>query len=302
MTTTEDLADAGSLTYHRSQLALNSKDVIPLSRYEMLHYLEEIKRALHLFKGSSKKTEKLTRLSCKLRYRLAKDASIVFCSCRTLSEGCAGIVRGAPYTSEQVYCSFTKRGVTPVLFQTFEVKPLYLALKEELIDEVISKRRCDDPVITKRPLTYAIITETHLPAIKCLIENFFWRPVDVSSVVDYQEFSCVVLYGKVVVGFGYISPGTHKNEGYVNFLFVRPEWRNCGIGQTIMFLLRQKCMHWSLTLHVSPRSEALSLYHKFGFKAMCRIRNFYTGYVFSHSGSDRDAIFMKLDPHSPSCL
>uniref|UniRef100_A0A0A9Y1X1 Cysteine-rich protein 2-binding protein n=1 Tax=Lygus hesperus TaxID=30085 RepID=A0A0A9Y1X1_LYGHE len=288
-------------------LPLESEDARPRNRSELSRLLNEVTMVIKWI--SSRKNDKeqlgyLHRLACKLRRYLSPSKANSFipnCSCKFLSESCSGLVHGPPILLENIRCEFTGRDLPPVIFQTFEMNPPWLRIQAEIIDKIRSRDVQVDGCISviKRPLTFAHITPQHVPAIQCLLSTYFWSNVDVSTVLQYPEFTCVVLYGNLVVAFGYLSPGAHRNEGYINFLFVRPHWRRCGIGETILYLLRQQCLFWTLTLHVSPNSEALNLYHKFGFKTYCRIKNFYAGYVISSAQSEKDALFMKLESRIP---
>ena len=49
----------------------------------------------------------------------------------------------------------------------------------------------------------------------------------------------VVLYRKVVIGFGFMVPDIKFNEAYISFLFVHPEWRDAGIGTFMVYHLIQ---------------------------------------------------------------
>lgn len=49
----------------------------------------------------------------------------------------------------------------------------------------------------------------------------------------------VVLYKKVVVGFGFMVPDVKYNEAYISFLLVHPEWRRAGVGTFMIYHLIQ---------------------------------------------------------------
>lgn len=63
--------------------------------------------------------------------------------------------------------------------------------------------------------------------------------MDLSECLQYPDFSVVVLYKKVVVGFGFMVPDVKYNEAYVSFLLVHPEWRRAGIGTFMIYHLIQ---------------------------------------------------------------
>lgn len=279
------------------------------TRPELLRLLHDVTSFLRHLNYEDIKNEKLQleyrflrRLARKLKYRLSTFNSVYspICSCSNISESCAGVVSEGITKLDRIYCKFTGRRIPVVIFKTYDVPAPWVRMKSELLEKARSRHLCEQNLSLKeKSLTYAHITAESLPAVKCLLENYFWSNIDVSTIMQYPEFSCVVFYGKLVVGFGYLTPGGHRNEGYINFLFVRPHWRRCGIGGFILYLLRQQCLYWTLTLHVSPKSEALNLYHKFGFKICSRITNFYADYVISNSQDDKDALFMKLESKLP---
>lgn len=63
--------------------------------------------------------------------------------------------------------------------------------------------------------------------------------VDLSECLQYPDFSVVVLYKKVVIGFGFMVPDVKYNEAYISFLLVHPEWRRAGIGTFMIYHLIQ---------------------------------------------------------------
>lgn len=70
--------------------------------------------------------------------------------------------------------------------------------------------------------------------------------MDLSECLQYPDFSVVVLYKKVVVGFGFMVPDVKYNEAYISFLLVHPEWRRAGIGTFMIYHLIQVSVHGSL--------------------------------------------------------
>lgn len=63
--------------------------------------------------------------------------------------------------------------------------------------------------------------------------------VDLSECLQYPDFSVVVLYKKVVIGFGFMVPDVKYNEAYISFLLVHPEWRRAGIATFMIYHLIQ---------------------------------------------------------------
>lgn len=63
--------------------------------------------------------------------------------------------------------------------------------------------------------------------------------MDLSECLQYPDFSVVVLYKKVVVGFGFMVPDVQYNQAYISFLLVHPEWRRAGIATFMIYHLIQ---------------------------------------------------------------
>lgn len=71
------------------------------------------------------------------------------------------------------------------------------------------------------------------------IHFFYLTGIDLSECLQYPDFSVVVLYKKVVVGFGFMVPDVKYNEAYISFLLVHPEWRRAGIATFMIYHLIQ---------------------------------------------------------------
>ncbi|KAG7232774.1 hypothetical protein INR49_008130 [Caranx melampygus] len=89
---------------------------------------------------------------------------------------------------------------------------------------------------------------------------------------QYPDFSVVVLYKKVVVGFGFMVPGRQVQRGLHLLPAGPPEWRRAGIGTFMIYHLIQK----------------------FGFKAEEYILDFYDKYYPVDSTECRHAFFLRL--------
>ena len=66
----------------------------------------------------------------------------------------------------------------------------------------------------------------------------------VSEILQYPDYTCVVQYKGLVIGFGVIVPDVNLNEAYISFLFVHPEWQGAGIGKFIIYHLIQVSNHF----------------------------------------------------------
>ena len=103
------------------------------------------------------------------------------------------------------------------------------------------------------------------------------------------------LYNKaVVVGFAFLLLGVSHTEAYMTFLYVRPEFRRCGIAKFVIYHLIQSCSGRDIVLHVSANNPAVMLYQKFGFKVEERIVNFYDKYLPVNSNECKHALFLRL--------
>lgn len=116
----------------------------------------------------------------------------------------------------------------------------------------------------------------------------------VTECLQYPDFTCVVLYKKLVVGFAILIPYVGYNEAYISFLLTRPEWRKSGIGTFMLYHLIQTCMGQDVTLHVSATNPALILYQKFGFKVEEFVQDFYDKYMPANSRECKHALFLRL--------
>ncbi|MPC30461.1 Cysteine-rich protein 2-binding protein [Portunus trituberculatus] len=144
------------------------------------------------------------------------------------------------------------------------------------------------------PIDFCYVTAKHIPAMNQLARHFFWPGIDLSEVLQYPDHTCVVLYRRLVVGFGVVVPDTGYNEAYLSFLLVHPEWRRAGIATFLLYHLIQTCPGKDVTLHVSATNPALILYQQFGFKVEEFLSNFYDKYLPHDSPVCKHAMFMRL--------
>ncbi|XP_077291541.1 ada2a-containing complex component 2 [Arctopsyche grandis] len=143
-------------------------------------------------------------------------------------------------------------------------------------------------------LDYCYVRPQHISSINSLCEHFFWPGIDLSDTLLYPEFSCVVLYKKIVVAFAFLVPDVSLNEAYISFIFTRPEWRKCGIASFMLYHLTQTCIDKDITLHVSASNPAVFLYQKFGFKIEEFLQEFYDKYFPPESNECKHALFLRL--------
>ena len=63
-------------------------------------------------------------------------------------------------------------------------------------------------------------------------------------MLQYPDYTCVVQYRGLVIGFGIVVPDIDLNEAYLSFLLVHPEWQGSGIGKFILYHLIQVCINF----------------------------------------------------------
>ncbi|KAK6630607.1 hypothetical protein RUM43_014592 [Polyplax serrata] len=199
-------------------------------------------------------------------------------------------------STEQYTCfvsPFTQRVLKPFIRRDYESSPLWLKLLTELQTKVNNKSEKWIPP-PKAPVDFSYVRPQHIPAINSLAQQYFWPGINLSECLQYPDFSCVVLYKKLIVGFAFLVPDVRINEAYISFIFTRPEWRGAGIGTFMLYHLIQTCMGRDITLHVSVTNPAFFLYQKFGFKVEEFIQDFYDRYLPVDSKDCKHAFFLRL--------
>ncbi|CAG9853603.1 unnamed protein product [Phyllotreta striolata] len=144
-------------------------------------------------------------------------------------------------------------------------------------------------------LDYTYVQPEHIPAINSLCNQFFWPGIDLGETLLYPDFSCVVLYKRLIVGFAFLVPDVSHTETYLSFIFTRPYWRKCGIAKFMIYHLIQTSMGKDVTLHVSMNNPVLLLYQKFGFKVENVVLGFYDKYLREDVGESKNAFFCRLE-------
>ncbi|XP_041960954.1 cysteine-rich protein 2-binding protein [Alosa sapidissima] len=188
---------------------------------------------------------------------------------------------------------YTSRVLKPFIRRDYETRPL----KMRLLAEIRARgHRHDDGWNPgpDAPIDYCYVRPNHIPSVNAMCHDMFWPGVDLSECLQYPDFSVVVLYKKVVIGFGFMVPDVKYNEAYISFLLVHPEWRRAGIATFMIYHLIQTCMGKDVTLHVSASNPAMLLYQKLGFKTEEYILDFYDKYYPVDSKECRHAFFLRL--------
>ncbi|XP_041839929.1 cysteine-rich protein 2-binding protein [Melanotaenia boesemani] len=194
---------------------------------------------------------------------------------------------------QSIKSPYTSRILKPFIRRDYESRPVKLRLLAE-IRAFPHRKDLDWTPEPDAPLDYCYVRPNHIPSVNAMCHDSFWPGVDLSECLQYPDFSVVVLYKKVVVGFGFMVPDVKYNEAYISFLLVHPEWRQAGIGTFMIYHLIQTCMGKDVTLHVSASNPAMLLYQKFGFKAEEYILDFYDKYYPMESSECRHAFFLRL--------
>ena len=200
-----------------------------------------------------------------------------------------------PFTSP-----YTARKLKPFIFRTTEIVPLRAKLNAEIINHPLARRNANENDIAssqslapKKSVDFCYLQEHHMPAVNSLVSRFFW-PVDLTECLQYPDFTCVVLYGKLLIGCAFMTPDVKVNEAYISFLLVHPDFQRSGIGRIMLYHLIQSCFGKDVTLHVSVDNPAMILYQRFGFKAEKFCLDFYERYYPPQHYLSKHAYFMRL--------
>ncbi|XP_034045156.1 cysteine-rich protein 2-binding protein [Thalassophryne amazonica] len=194
---------------------------------------------------------------------------------------------------QSIKSPYTSRILKPYIRRDYESRPVKMRLLTEIRSYPYRNQAGWVPE-SDAPIDYCYVRPNHIPSVNAMCHDSFWPGVDLSECLQYPDFSVVVLYKKVVVGFGFMVPDVKYNEAYISFLLVHPEWRRAGIGTFMIYHLIQTCMGKDVTLHVSASNPAMLLYQKFGFKAEEYILDFYDKYYPVESIECRHAFFLRL--------
>ncbi|XP_052775878.1 cysteine-rich protein 2-binding protein-like isoform X2 [Mya arenaria] len=200
------------------------------------------------------------------------------------------------YEDDQLHCirsPYTARILKPFIRRDYESRPLKL----QLLEEIKAYPHRHDSSWTPDPspsIDYCYVRPQHIPSVNTLCREFFWPGLDLSECLQYPDFSCVVLFRKIVIGFAFMVPDVKQNEAYISFIFTHPEWRRANIATFMLYHLIQTCMGKDVTLHCSATNTAMLLYQKFGFKPEEFILDFYDKYFPADTRECKHAFLLRL--------
>ena len=193
-------------------------------------------------------------------------------------------LNGRGYSHKLLISPYTTRMLKPFIFRTNDLRPLRVRLNEQI---------CKGSEYKVQSFDFVYLQKHLIKAVNNFVSNFFWM-VNLSENLEYPDFTCVVLYGNLVIGCAFMTPDVKVNEAYISFLAVHPEFQRSSIGKLMLYHLIQTCMGKDVTLHVSVDNPAMFLYHKFGFKAEKYCLDFYEHYYPSNHHLSKHAYFMRL--------
>ena len=189
-----------------------------------------------------------------------------------------------------VQSPYSQKKLKPYIRRDVETIPVKLKILRDL------QSRNKDNLFKElqHPIDFCYVQPNHLSAVNKLASLLFWPGIDLTEVLQYPDFSCVVLYKKLCIGFAFLVPDTRWNESYLSYFGVHPDWKNSGIGTFMLYHIIQTNMGKDLTLHVSANNTAVFLYQKFGFKVEEFVKDFYEKYLAEDSKECKHALFLRL--------
>ena len=194
---------------------------------------------------------------------------------------------GSGGVAELICSPYTSRKLKPFIFRSSEIVPAKVAVNREM------SLRSDSSAICSDTIDFCYFQEHHLSAVNNLVSHFFW-PVDLTECLQYPDFTCVVLYKKLLIGCAFMTPDVKVNEAYISFLVVHPDFQRKSIGKIMLYHLIQSCMGKDITLHVSVDNPAMLLYQSMGFKTERYCLGFYNDYYPEGHYLSKNAYYMRL--------
>ncbi|XP_045474134.1 cysteine-rich protein 2-binding protein isoform X2 [Harmonia axyridis] len=195
---------------------------------------------------------------------------------------------------EMILSPYSGMYLKPYIRRDVESFPTWLQMMAE-IQLTVNKNDPSYSLPPRGPLDFVYVLPEHIPAINCLCNQFFWPGIDLTETLQYPEFSCVVLYRRLIVGFAFLVPNISHTEHYISFIFTRPGWRNAGIATFMLYHLIQTSPGKDILLHVSMSNPAFFLYQKFGFKVEKNVLDFYDKYIRDDVKESKHAFLCRFE-------
>lgn len=136
----------------------------------------------------------------------------------------------------------------PFIRRDYTTKTLRMRLHEELLTRFYGPDGFE-----RIPIDYCYLRPQLVPAVNALLCQHFWPGIDstqysknlfivakpnsfipVIESLDYPQHTVVVLYNKMVIGCGFISP-----RGYITYLLVHTDWQRHKIASYMLYHLIQ---------------------------------------------------------------
>lgn len=206
---------------------------------------------------------------------------------RTFEESLFGDIHGRK-NKTPIKSAWSGKVLKPFILRDSETLTQRMKLHEDIIS-FVSKKNHEPFQFERKSIDYCYLRPEMVGSVNSLLFDNFWPEIDISESLIYPEHTVVVLYGKIVIGCGFITPA-----GYITYLCVHNEWQNAGIGKFMLYHLIQTCPGKDITLHVSVNNPALILYQMFSFKIEEFIKNFYDKYLPENSVRCKHAFFLRL--------
>lgn len=146
----------------------------------------------------------------------------------------------------------------PYIWRDFSSLPPKLEIAKQIA------RRGDPSESTETlqgSIDYVHLRPEHVLSINSMCEKHFWNGIDVSECLHFPDHTIVALYKKLIIGFALMVPlqsnaqeistqqqqqpgqlrtlteshsmaiGRGRQEMYLSFIFVHPDWRECHHGK-----------------------------------------------------------------------
>jgi GNAT superfamily N-acetyltransferase len=106
-------------------------------------------------------------------------------------------------------------------------------------------------------IDYVYFRQEHLSDVNALLQRQFWPGINVAAELAHPEHGVVVLYGRRIIGCGFVEVSPVNNQAYVTYVAVDDAWQNGGIGSRLLYFLLRMYRHKDYLLHVSATNGML---------------------------------------------